>query len=129
MQNMNTKETLATATFLVFYTGFIFAGFGWMLTAKISPLETRMDRIETRIDRIETRMDRMETRMETRMDRMESMLSQILIAQNTHHKGKAKTAGQAKKTGKTKVAQHKTASQETKTAGQAKVAHRKTASH
>ena len=76
---MNKKEILATATFLVFYTGFIFAGFNWMLSVKIkaeiAPIKENQVRLETRMDH-----------MEKQMDRIVSKLDQILVAQNTHHK-------------------------------------------
>ena len=39
---MNKKEILAGATFLTFYTGFIFAGFSWMLTAKIDSIKAEI---------------------------------------------------------------------------------------
>ena len=119
---MNKKELLAGATFLVFYTGFIFAGFSWMLNsqikAEIAPIKAEISlvkenqvRLEKRIDRIEVRMDRIETEQQDikeRIIRMESMLGQILVAQNIHHKGKQ--AGKSKKASKAKVAERKTAS-------------------
>ena len=136
---MNKKELLAGATFVTLYTGFIFTGFGWMLSSKTEPIkenqvrlekrmENRMDRMETklnnRMDRMETeikvvktelnnRMDRMETEqkdIKERIIRIESMLGQILIAQNLHHKGKAKPVSKFKKASKTQPAQRKTAS-------------------
>ena len=131
---MNKKELLTGATFLTLYTGFIFTGFSWMLSSKISPLEKRMDQIESEITpikaeialvkaeialvkenqaRLEKRMDRMETEqkdIKERIIRIESMLGQILIAQNIHHKGKSKPVGKFKKPSKTKPAQRKTAS-------------------
>ena len=125
---MNKKELLAGATFVILYTGFIFTGFGWMLSSKTDPIkenqarlekrmETRMDRMETklnnRMDRMETRMDRMETEqkdIKERIIRIESMLGQILIAQNLHHKGKTKPASKFKKPSTAKPAQRKTAS-------------------
>ena len=104
---MNKKEVLATATFLVLYTGFIFAGFNWMLTTKmkaeIAPVKAEMTAIKENQVRLEKRMDR-------RMDRIESMLGQILIAQNTHHKHRANPPDKFKKTSKTKSANRKTAS-------------------
>ena len=63
--------------------------------------------------RLEKRMDRMETEqkdIKERTIRIESMLGQILIAQNLHHKGKAKPVGKFKKASKTKSANRKTAS-------------------
>ncbi len=135
---MNKKELLAGATFVVLYTGFIFTGFGWMLTAKIEPIKEAVAQIapikaeialvkaeialikaETALIkenqvRLETRMDRLETEqkdIKERIIRIEAMLGQILIAQNAHHKGKAKPAGKAKKaTPKTQPAQRNTAS-------------------
>ena len=134
---MNKKEILAGATFVTLYTGFIFTGFGWMLSSKTDPIkenqarlekrmEKRMDHMESeikvvkaelnnRMDRMETRMDRMETEqkdIKERIIRIESMLGQILIAQNIHHKGKAKPVGKFKKASKTQPAQRKTASQQ-----------------
>ena len=139
---MNKKELLAGATFLTLYTGFIFTGFSWMLSSKISPLEKRMDQIESEITpikeeiafikaetalikaetalikenqaRLETRMDRMEIEqkdIKERIIRIESMLGQILIAQNLHHKGKTKPVGKFKKPSTAKPVQRKTASQ------------------
>ena len=128
---MNKKELLTGATFVVLYTGFIFTGFSWMLTAKIEPIKAEVAQIapikaeialikaeialikENQV-RLETRMDRMETEqkdIKERIIRMESMLGQILVAQNAHHKGKAKPVRKAKKTSKTKPAQRNTASQ------------------
>ncbi len=97
---MNKKELLATATFLVLYTSFIFAGFNWMLSVKIkaeiAPIKENQARLETRMNH-----------MEKQMDRIMSKLDQILIAQNTHHKGKIRSAGKAQKV--TKPASRKTA--------------------
>ncbi len=128
---MNKKEMLATATFVVFYTGFIFAVCGWMLSAKIEPIKAEIAPIKTEIALIkaeiapikaeialikenqihlEKRMDRLETRMGLEMKEIKSMLGQILVAQNTHHKGKTKPAGKAKKTIKIKPANRDTAS-------------------
>ena len=135
---MNKKEILATATFVVFYTGFIWTGFGWMLSSKtesikaevkaeiapiraeIAPIKENQARVESeikvvkvelnnRMDRLETRMDRMEERIGLEMQEIKSMLGQILIAQNTHHKGKS--VGKFKKPSKAKPAPRKTASQ------------------
>ena len=133
---MNKKELMATATFLVFYTGFIFAGFSWMLGSKTDPikenqvrleseikvvkieLNNRMDRMESEIKvvkiELNNRMDRMETEqkdIKERIIRIESMLGKILIAQNIHHKGTIKPANKFKKANKAKPAQRKTASQ------------------
>ena len=91
---MNKKETLTTVTLVILYTGFIFAGFSWMLSSKISPLEKRVDRMEERIG--------------LEMQEIKSMLGQ-LIAQNTHHKGKS--VGKFKKPSKAKPIPRKTASQ------------------
>ena len=121
---MNKKELLATASFLVFYTGFIFTGFNWMLSARIkaevAPVKAEITlvkenqaRMEKRIDRMATRMDRMETEqkdIKERIIRIESMLGQILIAQNLHHKGKTKPVGKFKKPSTAKPVQRKTAS-------------------
>ena len=121
---MNKKEVLATATFLLLHTGFIFAGFSWMLSATIEPVRenqvrlekrmdrigTRMDRMEMRMDRIGTRMDRMEMRMEKWMDHVMSKLDQILIAQNIHHKGKIRPANKSKNPAKASPIGRNTAS-------------------
>ena len=111
---MNKKEVLATATFLVLYTGFIFAGFNWMLTAKmkaeIAPIKAEIATVKAEVTTIKENQVRLEKRMENRMDRIESMLGQILIAQNTHHKNKATLINKFKKTSKTKSANRKTAS-------------------
>ena len=124
---MNKKELLATATFVTLYTGFIFTGFSWMLSAKIkaeiapikaeikaeiTPIKLEITLIKENQARLETRMDRMETEqkdIKERIIRIESMLGQ-LIAQNIHHKGKTKPAGKFKKANKTQPAQRKTAS-------------------
>ena len=133
MQIMNKKEILATATFVVFYTGFIWTGFGWMLSSKtesikaevkaeiapiraeIAPIKENQVRLESEIKIVKTelnnRMDRMETEqkdIKERIIRIESMLGQILIAQNTHHKGKS--VGKFKKPSKAKPTPRKTAS-------------------
>ena len=114
---MNKKDLFAILTILIIYTGFIFTGFSWMLGSKISPLEKRMDHMESEIKVVKTelnnRMDRMETEqkdIKERIIRIESMLGQILIAQNLHHKGKAKPVGKFKKPSTAKPAQRKTAS-------------------
>ena len=132
---MNKKELLAGATFVILYTGFIFAGFSWMLSSKTDPIKENQTRVESeikvvkaelnnRMDRMETeikvvkvelsnRMDRMETEqkdIKERIIRIESMLGKILIAQNLHHKGKAKPVGKFKKPSKATPAQRKTAS-------------------
>ena len=118
---MNKKEVWATATFLVLYTGFIFAGFNWMLSAKIkaeiAPVKAEITTVKAEITtvkenqiRLEKRMDRMETRIGLEMQEIKSMLGQILIAQNIHHKGKTSPANKFKKANKTKVANRKTAS-------------------
>ena len=110
---MNKKELLATATFVTLYTGFIFTGFSWMLSSKTDPIKENQARMEKRMDRIEHRMDRMETEqkdIKERIIRIESMLGQILIAQNIHHKGKASPTNKFKKARKTKTNNRKTAS-------------------
>ena len=111
---MNKKEVLATVTFLVLYTGFIFAGFNWMLTAKmkaeIAPVKAEITTVKAEITTIKENQVRLEKRMENRMDRIESMLGQILIAQNIHHKGKASPTNKFKKASKTKTNNRKTAS-------------------
>ena len=94
---MNKKEIWAGVTFLTLYTGFIFTGFSWMLSSKISPLEKRLDRMEERIG--------------LEMQEIKSMLGQILVAQNIHHKGKIKPANKFKKPSKAKHTPRKTASQ------------------
>ena len=127
---MNKKELLAGATFVTLYTGFIFTGFSWMLSARIkaeiapikadikaeiTPIKVEITLIKENQVRLETRMDRMETEqkdIKERIIRIESMLGQILIAQNLHHKGKAKPVGKFKKASKTQPAQRKTASQQ-----------------
>ena len=130
---MNKKELLAGATFLVLYTGFIFTGFGWMLgsqiKAEVAPIKAEVTfikaeiapvkaeialikenqvRLDTRMDHIEKQMNRMEERIGLEMQEIKSMLGQILVAQNIHHKGKQ--ASKIKKAPKTKVAERKTAS-------------------
>ena len=124
VQIMNKKELLAGATFVTLYTGFIWTGFGWMLSSKTDPIKENQARVESeikvvkvelnnRMDRLETRMDRMETEqkdIKERIIRIESMLGQ-LIAQNTHHKGKIKPANKFKKPSKAKPTPRKTASQ------------------
>ena len=125
---MNKKEVWATATFLVLYTGFIFAGFNWMLSAKIkaeiAPVKAEITTVKAEITtvkaeittvkenqvRLEKRMDRMEARIGLEMQEIKSMLGQILIAQNIHHKGKASPANKFKKASKTKSTNRKTAS-------------------
>ena len=118
---MNKKEVLATVTFLVLYTGFIFAGFNWMLTVKmkaeIAPVKAEITTVKAEITTVKAEITtvkenqvRLEKRMENRMDRIESMLGQILIAQNIHHKNKASPIHKFKKASKTKVANRKTAS-------------------
>ena len=125
---MNKKEVLATATFLTLYTGFIFAGFNWMLTTKmkaeIAPVKAEITTVKAEITTVKAEITtvkaeittikenqvRLEKRMENRMDRIESMLGQILIAQNTHHKSRANPANKFKKASKAKVANRKTAS-------------------
>ena len=127
---MNKKELLAGATFVTLYTGFIWTGFGWMLSSKTEPIKKNQARLESEITlikaettlikaettlikenqaRLETRMDRMEIEqkdIKERIIRIESMLGQ-LIAQNIHHKGKS--ASKFKKPSKAKPAQRKTA--------------------
>ena len=118
---MNKKEVLATATFLTLYTGFIFAGFNWMLTTKmkaeIAPVKAEITTVKAEITTVKAEITtikenqvRLEKRMENRMDRIESMLGQILIAQNTHHKSRANPANKFKKASKAKAANRKTAS-------------------
>ena len=114
---MNKKELMATATFLVFYTGFIFAGFSWMLGSKTDPIKENQVRLESEIKVVKTelnnRMDRMETEqkdIKERIIRIESMLGKILVAQNIHHKGTIKPANKFKKASKAKPIQRKTAS-------------------
>ena len=118
---MNKKELLAGATFVTLYTGFIWTGFGWMLSSKTEPIKKNQARLESEITlikaettlikenqaRLETRMDRMEERIGLEMQEIKSMLGQILIAQNIHHKGKS--ASKFKKPSKAKPAQRKTA--------------------
>ena len=104
---MNKKEVWATATFLVLYTGFIFAGFNWMLSTKI---KAEIAPVKENQIRLEKRMDRMEARIGLEMQEIKSMLGQILIAQNIHHKGKASPANKFKKASKTKSTNRKTAS-------------------
>ena len=103
---MNKKELMATATFLVFYTGFIFAGFSWMLGSKTEPIKDNQVRLEKRMDRMETE----QKDIKERIIRIESMLGKILIAQNIHHKGTIKPANKFKKANKAKPIQRKTAS-------------------
>ena len=98
---MNKKEVWAGGTFLTLYTGFIFAGFSWMLSSKTDPIKENQVRLEMRMDRIEERIG-------LEMKEIKSLLGQILIAQNTHHKGKP--LGKSKKTSKVKLAPRKTAS-------------------
>ena len=111
---MNKKEVWATATFLVLYTGFIFAGFNWMLSTKIkaeiAPIKAEITTVKENQIRLEKRMDRMEARIGLEMQEIKSMLGQILIAQNIHHKGKASPANKFKKASKTKSTNRKTAS-------------------
>ncbi len=117
---MDTKEIWVTATFLTLYTGFIFAGFGWMLTAKIEPIQAEIKPINAEIALVKSEIALVkenQVRMETeqkdikeRMIRIESMLSQILVTQNIHHKGKARPAGKVAKNRNAKVANRKTAS-------------------
>ena len=115
---MNKKEVLAGATFLVLYTGFIFAGFSWMLSSKTEYIKAEIKaeialvkgsqvRLEKRMDHLEKRIDKRMDHLEKRMDRIESMLGQILVAQNIHHKSKFK---KTTKTAQRKTAQRKTAS-------------------
>ena len=131
VQSMNKKELLTGATFVTLYTSFIFAGFSWMLSSKteyikaeikaeiapikaeIAPIKIEIASIKENQVRLEKRMDRMETEqkdIKERIIRIESMLGQILIAQNIHHKGTIKPANKFKKANKAKPVQRKTAS-------------------
>ena len=86
---MNKKEILAGATFVTLYTGFIFTGFGWMLSSKTDPIKENQVRLESEIAPIKTEIvlikaeiafikaetaliKENQARLETRMDRMET---------------------------------------------------------
>ena len=57
------KYNLKAVGFVVLYTGFIFAGFNWMLNAKIDPIENLLTNHITdtnkKIDRLSERFDRL----------------------------------------------------------------------
>ena len=80
---MNKKELLAGATFVVFYTGFIFACFSWMLTAtikaeitpikaEIAPIKAEITPIKENQARLESEIKVVKMELNNRMDRMET---------------------------------------------------------
>ena len=98
---MDIQEIITVGGFFVLYTGFIFAGFSWMLKSQIKPIKElltnhitdtdkkidglshRIDGLSHRIDGLSNRLDKQSNRLDKQSDRFDRLYDFLMQEKKT----------------------------------------------